>query len=237
MLSGWRDGKFMRPALSITAHCSVSASSTSRAMPAGVRARRSQTITGFSAPTSSFAASAIAPESACGGDTLVSFGMRSVLGFVDRVLLQLRIEREQHRPHRRRHRDLVGAHRRLGEMLQRGRLVVPLGEVAHDRADVDRRVHPLGAGQALVGVDDIAAHDVDRHAIAPGVVDRHGGVLQPDHAVADHRHRLAFDLGVAVRHRDRDLLVRAGEDFEVASLPLMMASCRPRKLEAQFIAR
>ena len=50
----------------------------------------------------------------------------------DRIFLQLGVEREEDRPHRRRRRDLVGAHRRLGEMLQRGRLIVPLGEFAHD---------------------------------------------------------------------------------------------------------
>ena len=37
-------------------------------MPARVRAARSATITGFSAATSSFAASATAPESPCGGE-------------------------------------------------------------------------------------------------------------------------------------------------------------------------
>ena len=42
---------------------------------AGVRAVRSATITGFSAATSSRAASATAPESPCGGSASVSFGM------------------------------------------------------------------------------------------------------------------------------------------------------------------
>ena len=74
-------------------------------------------------------------------------------------------------------------------------------------------MHPFGAGRALVRLDDVAAHHDDRHAVAPGVVHRHGGVLQADHAVADHGDRLAFDLGVALRHVDGDLLVRAGEDF------------------------
>src|SRR5262249_25758411 len=77
-LGGGAGGRSMGPALSIPAHCSARATSTSRAKPAGVRARRSQTITGFSAPASSFAASAIAPESPCGGITLASLGMRSV---------------------------------------------------------------------------------------------------------------------------------------------------------------
>ena len=45
---------------------------------------------------------------------------------LDGVLLQLAVQRQQHRPHRRSHRDLAGAHRGLGKMLQRGRLVVDL---------------------------------------------------------------------------------------------------------------
>ena len=38
-------------------------------------------------------------------------------------------------------------------------------------------------------------------------------MLQTDGAVADHAHRLAFDLRVALRHRGGDLLVRAREDL------------------------
>jgi hypothetical protein len=135
----------------------------------------------------------------------------------DRVLLQLGVEREQHRAHGRRGRDLVGAYRRLGEMLQRGRLVVPLDEVAHDRGGVDRRVDPFDPGRALVRLDDVADHHVHRHPVAPGIVQRHAGVLQADRAVADHGDRLAFDLGVALRHVDGDLLVRAGEDFRLVA--------------------
>ena len=47
----------MRRCWSITAHCSSSASSTSDFRPAGVRAERDVTITGFSAATSIFATS------------------------------------------------------------------------------------------------------------------------------------------------------------------------------------
>jgi hypothetical protein len=135
------------------------------------------------------------------------------VAFRDRVFLQLGIERQHHRRHRRRHRDLVGAHRRLGEMLQRGRLIVPFDEITDHGARIDRRMHPFSAGAALVGLDDIAAHDDDGHPVAPGVVHRHRGVLQANHAVANHGHRLALDLGVALRHMDRDFLVRTGQDF------------------------
>ena len=57
---------------------------------------------------------------------------------MDRLLLQAGVKREKHRLLRRRHRDLVGAHEGFGEMRQRHRVVVPLGEVAHQRADVLR---------------------------------------------------------------------------------------------------
>ena len=52
------------------------------------------------------------------------------------VFLQLGVEREQHRTHGRGRCDLVSAHGRLGEMLERGRLVVPFDEVAHKRRRV-----------------------------------------------------------------------------------------------------
>ena len=48
--------------------------------PAGVRAARLARITGFSAATSSFAASAIAPESPAGGVGMLSFGIRASAG-------------------------------------------------------------------------------------------------------------------------------------------------------------
>ncbi len=141
------------------------------------------------------------------------FGNAQRFGVTNWIFLQLGVERDEHRPHRRRRCDLVGAHHRLGEMLQRGRLIVPLDEVAHDRAGIDRGVHPFGAGRALIGLHDIAAEHDHRHAVAPGVVHRHGGVLQADHAMADHGERLALNLGVALPHMHRDLLVRTGEDL------------------------
>src|SRR5262249_56041908 len=108
-----------------------------------------------------------------GGNDGGGLGDGQGLGVVDGIFLQLGIERQHDRPHGRRHGDLVGAHRRFGEVLQRGGLVVPFHEVAEDGSGIDRRVHPFGAGCAFVGFDDVAAHDDDRHAIAPGVVHRH----------------------------------------------------------------
>ena len=115
---------------------------------------------------------------------------------------------QQHRRHRRRHRDLVGAHRGFAEMRAASRRVVPFDEIAHHA-----RRHPAPNApirtprRALGGVDGVADHHEDRHAVASGVVERHRGVLQADRAVRQRQHRLAFDLGIAVRHRDRHFLV------------------------------
>ena len=77
-----RVGKFIRPCRSITPACNVSASSTSSPTPAGVRAVRPATITGFSASTRSRAASATAPASPWGGVGVLSAGMRMSAGTV-----------------------------------------------------------------------------------------------------------------------------------------------------------
>jgi len=74
---------------------------------------------------------------------------------------------------------------------------------------------------ALVGLDDVPDHDIDRHAVAPGIVERHRGVPQAHHTVAHHGHRLAFHFGIALRDLDRDLLVRAGEDFGLGVLSVV----------------
>ena len=60
--------------------------------------------------------------------------------------------------------------------------------------DVDAGMQPFGARRTLVGFHDIAAEHDDRHAVAPRVVHRHGGVLQTDHAMARHGNRLASIL-------------------------------------------
>ena len=131
----------------------------------------------------------------------------------DRIFLKTAVEDEHHRHHRRRHRDLVGAHRRLREMRQRNRQIVPLDEVADHRRRVLHAVRPFNAGPPQRRVQVVAGHDVDRDAVAVGVVDRHRRVLDADRAVAQHRHRLAFGLEVAVRHRHRGLFVAAGDEL------------------------
>jgi hypothetical protein len=55
----------------------------------------------------------------------------------------------------------------------------------------------------------------NRDAVGVSVVDGHRSVLQAHRAVRHHHHRLAFDLGVAVRHRHRRFFVAAGEQFGI----------------------
>ena len=98
-------------------------------------------------------------------------------------------------------------------MLQRGRIIVPFGEVAGDGGRILGGVDPFDAGPAHGRVGAVAADNEERHAVAIGVVERHRRVLQPDRAVDQVDQRLACDLGVAVRHRHRLLLMGAGEEL------------------------
>jgi hypothetical protein len=115
-------------------------------MPAWVRVQWSATITGLLASTRSCAHSATAP------------------GSPTWAFLHLGVEHQKYRGHRRRHRDLVGAHRGLAEMGERGRLVVPFHEVTDRRAGVLHRVRPLAPGRALRSIDGVADHHVDGRA-------------------------------------------------------------------------
>ena len=69
---------------------------------------------------------------------------------------------------------------------------------------------PVDPRPALGCVDRAGgAQDHHRHAVAPGIEDRHGGVKQPDIGMDRGGHRLAGDLGVTVGDGDRALLVQA----------------------------
>ncbi len=70
-------GKFIRPRRSTTGAFSASASSTISFTPSWLRATRSQTMSGFCAAPSSFAASRTAPDSPCGGADSLSLGIAS----------------------------------------------------------------------------------------------------------------------------------------------------------------
>ena len=148
-----------------------------------------------------------------GGVTLRRSGHRQLRNprrVVHDRFLQFRGDGQHHRSHRRRHRDAIRAHRRLREPLQRRRLIVVLDEAAHEQPHVLRAVRTIDhAGRVAVVSDD----QDDRHAIGPGLEERHRRVEQADRAVHDDEHRLAGGLGVAVRHGDGGFLVQAGEQL------------------------
>src|SRR5207245_2342516 len=72
-------------------------------------------------------------------------------------------------------------------------------------------VRPFHVAAAPGAVQDISQNDVNGYAIRIRVVDGHGCMLQSDRAVRHDHHELAFDLRVAVSHRDRRLLMQAGD--------------------------
>ena len=124
--------------------------------------------------------------------------------------LHLGVEIDVSRPARRGVGDPAGAQHGFARGDGGGRLVVPFGVAAHQRALVARGMDPVDPRPPLGGVDwpGGAEHD-HRHAIAPGVEERHGGVHQADIGMHRRRHRLAGDLGIAVRDGDRAFFVQA----------------------------
>ena len=129
---------------------------------------------------------------------------------VELRLLHAGVQIDVDRSLRRRLRDPFGAHQCLACGCRRGRLVVPLGIAAHERALVACGVDPIDPRTALVGVDRTGGADQqDRHAVAPGVEHGHGRVHQPDIGMHRRRHGAARDLGPAVGDGDCVLLVQA----------------------------
>ena len=127
-------------------------------------------------------------------------------------LLHLGVEVDVDRRHRRAVGEPVGAQQRLAGGARRGGLVVPFGEVAHDRALVARGVDPVDPRTALDRIDRAGgAEHHHRHAVAPGIEHRHGGVEQADVGMDRGRHRAAGHLGVAVGDRHSGLLMQAQE--------------------------
>ena len=125
-------------------------------------------------------------------------------------LLHAGVEIDVDRAHRRRVGDPGAAQQSLARGAGRGRLIVPFGVAAHQRALVLRGVDPVDPRPPLHGVDGTGrAENQHRHAVAPGVEQGHGGVEETDIGVDRGGHRLAGDLGVTVRDGDGALLVQA----------------------------
>ena len=209
--SGCLLGKLSALLTSHTAAPVVSASSTMFSKPPARRPAYSASSIGCSALSSLSAIASIARGSGAIGDGVATHAggrQRHVVGL--RRLLHRGVVAHVDRALRLGHHHRIGAREALRHAVDRGRLVVPLGVVAHRVALHQRGVGPVDVRPALAFVHRAGgAHDEDRHAVEIGVVDRHAGVQQADQIVQDHRHRLAGRLGVAVRDLHRDLLVVA----------------------------
>jgi hypothetical protein len=131
---------------------------------------------------------------------------------VQGILLELRVVAEIYGSLRLGHRDAVAARERLRDTGGRGRLIVPLREVAHRIALHVGRMDPIDARPPLGFVHGPGGpQDQDRRAVDVRVVDGHGGVEQADDVVQDGGHGAPGGFGEAVGDADRDLLV-LGED-------------------------
>ena len=101
-------------------------------------------------------------------------------------------------------------------MLQRDGLVIPLRVIAHHRSRVQHTVRPFAInGGAHRGVQVVADHHVNRHAVAIGVVNRHRRMLEPHGAMRKHAQRLALNLRVAVGHRHRLLFMKTSDELRI----------------------
>ncbi len=131
-------------------------------------------------------------------------------------LLHLGIEIHVDRPLRRGVREPRGAHQRLARGAGRGRLVVPFDVGADERALIARGVDPVDPRPALHGVDRPGrAEQEHRHAVAPRIEDRHGGVHQPDIGMQRRRHRACRSPWHS-RARSRPRSPRAGRAASAA---------------------
>jgi hypothetical protein len=102
-----------------------------------------------------------------------------------------------------------------------GGLGVPDREVADQLGLGGGRVRPVDRAP-LRGVDRAAAAEQEqRHAVAEGVVDGHGGVHEADEVVDRRDADLPGALGVAVGQGDGDLLVQAEQQLRVDVAPVV----------------
>src|SRR5262245_61147951 len=112
--------------------------------------------------------------------------------------------------------DPVCAQHRFARRNRRGRLIVPLGVAAYQGALVSRGMNPVDPWPPYNGIDrSRGAKDDNRHAIAPGVEDRHGRVHKPDVRMHGGRHRPAGHLGIAMGDRHRAFLMQAQQHLRL----------------------
>ncbi len=135
--------------------------------------------------------------------------MRHHHRLVDLGFLDVAVETDIDRPFRFGHGEAVGFQKRLGDAVHRARLIVELDVIAHRQTLHQRRVHPVG-GAPLRGILRPAAAEIqDRRAVAPGVEDRHAGMLQADDVVQTGRHDFAGGPRITIGDRHGDLFMGA----------------------------
>ena len=122
-------------------------------------------------------------------------------------------QRQIHRPARARHRDLVGARHHVGDLLRHAQLVVPLHHLAQHPGLVEHLLAPVdvavaAAELALLGDRRAAGGEDQRDVVAVEIDQVVDGVGGADVDVQHHRLRPAGHGIGAVRHRDREILVR-----------------------------
>ncbi len=132
---------------------------------------------------------------------------------VEPRFLEAGVEADIDRRGRRRAGGQIGPRHRFHQRLRRGRLVVPFDDGADEGALIARGVDPVDPGTALFGIHRPGgAQHHHGHPVAPGVEQTHHAVQQPDIAVQHATHGLAGRLGIAVRDRDRMVLMQAQQD-------------------------
>src|SRR5262249_29310348 len=136
--------------------------------------------------------------------------------FVDRGLLIGDVEAEIDRTPRIAHGDAIAAHDGGRKGFDTHRLVVPLDEVAHQITLYLCRMDPVDPRTAFTRIHrPRAAHDHHRSVIAPGVVDRHRGMLKANHVVDNGGHDLTRRFFGTMRHPDGGLFVAAENHLRV----------------------
>ncbi len=136
-------------------------------------------------------------------------------------LLQFAVAHQQDRAVGGRSRDLHRALEGFAIMRQAHRRIVPLHIITDEGAQIGGAVQPLDPRAPFGVVERVADDHHHRRPIAPGVVDRHRGMLQADGRMDQAGHRLPGRLGITVRDPGRYLLVHADDQLGRLVMPVI----------------